>query len=279
MAEEINAATADAPIAAPTITTTTATHVERVEVSIGKEEDGKLKLALGALTTVANMQVRGVLNTVFLGTFLFALAIGWTQRVQMGQAVADIADRIAHERTERVHATALTDAVVQHTEIKALMEATRDAMGASRVMTWGFHNGTESLRGLPFLFVSATAEIDAVGFAPIQDSGQHLPLATVIEWVPDFLAHQCIDRTAEASGPTLRADLEDHGTARVMACPIYAAGQRGEPLGYITASWVKGWSPNDAAAAQRRLQDTATLLGGVLGSYLDKVQHPPRAQK
>ncbi len=255
---------------------TTTTHVERVEVVVGKAEDGKFKLALGALNVVSNMHFRGVINTLVIGCAMLTGALVWTQRDQLGQAVADAADKFAHDRTERVHATALTDAVVQHHEVASLLESTRESMGAARVLVWGFHNGTESLRGLPFLFVSATSETDAPGFAPIQESGQHLPLSTVIEWIPDFLDHKCIDHTAADSGPTLRADLEDHGTTRVMACPVFAPGIRGEPMGYVTASWVKGWNPDDAAAARTRLQDTATLLGGVLGSYLAKVQHPPK---
>ena len=251
------------------------TTVERVEIVVGgREGDSKLGLVLKGLDLLNRMPL---LKTITLVLLFLGAGIGWTQREKLGQSIADVADRFAHERTDRVHATALTDAVLQHREIGAILSSTRDRLGASRVLTWGFHNGTESLRGLPFLFVSATAEVDAPGFSTIQDKGQRLPLATVIEWIPTFLAHQCIDRTSTDSGPTLRENLEEHGTIRVLACPIYPPGRSGEPFGFVSASYVKGWSPDDATAAVVRLQDTATLLGSVLGTYLDKVQRPNKS--
>lgn len=232
---------------------------------------GTLERAIGLVDTFTRMPT---VKAAVLAIVLTACAVAWQQQDKLVDHLARNVVQRLDDRRERQHATALQDAVVRTRQVSAALDAIRGDLGAARATMHEYHNGSESLRGVPFLFSSATAEVVAPGVSRERERLQRVALETTIEWVPAFLRRECIAKRVADAGPTLAAVLGAGGAEVIVACPVYVGAAR-EPAAFLTLDYTRGYAaPGDPAQAEARLRDAARLIGAVLAAYLESQRVP-----
>ncbi|PHK92934.1 hypothetical protein CR162_21290 [Pseudoroseomonas rhizosphaerae] len=187
-------------------------------------------------------------------------AVVWSERVKMLDGVAEWAKTVSERRQ---HETALSDELQRQNAVTPILKAILKERTASRVSVKQFHNGTSSLRGIPFLFASTTYEVVAPGVSSEQLRQQRVPVQTIIDWIPRFLAGECVVQKVEDAKPPLSDALQDYGIHTALACPIFLEGFR-EPAAFVTMDFTRGWDAGDAATieqSERRLKDAAFIIG------------------
>lgn len=225
---------------------------------------------MGLFTALIGLPTARALSLMAMATCCY---VTWQNSDRLGSAVVRYIDAAAvarQDRTERVHATALTDAVVRERQSRALLGQLMAANQSSRASLWTFHNGQESLQGVPFLKVSETAEVVAPGVSAEKDRHQGLALNTVIEWLPQMLKGECIAQDDDGASAPLRAAMRDAGAEQIYACPVFAG--RREPAGYVALSFTRGWPPpQDREKALASLRAAATAQGAVISAYQESL--------
>ena len=251
MSEPSNEATQAAPAAVPTPAPSTPAAAPSF---------------LGLATMLASLPtVRAVLLVISFTCSYIAI----TRSDKVLAIAADALARAQEDRKSKLHATSLSDAVIRKRQVSAVLASAMSDLQASRSYLFEYHNGVESLRGVPFLFTSSTAEVVAPGVAPQIDSSQRRPIALTVEWLPKFLNGECVTQDADSANAALADAMAMRGTATAVVCPVFAGGAR-EPLGYVGVSYLRGWqSPLDAATTEKRLQEAARGVGVTIQAYLD----------
>ena len=194
---------------------------------------------------------------------------GWFVHAQGDKIAAGVVaslDRAATARTDRLHSTALDDAVLRNRSLAAILIGLRDSQQAARSSLWQFHNGTSTLAGIPFLKVSQTNVEVAPGIASLQDRHQGLPLAIIIDWIPRFLNRECVDQDDDNASASLQQLMKEGGIDRLLACPVFIPGLR-EPAGYLVLTYSRGWTVPDREAAFASLRASAVATGAVLSAF------------
>ena len=265
-----NAPDAAATPLAHATTTTTVSSPGRAPLTV----ESAVEVSSAALTQVLERQV-GVIQKLagipFMAEVkaLFVLAclaggvIAWHQQ----DAIVAAISRSVERQHEREHATALRDALAQHRTFNVVLGGVRESLHASRALLFQFHNGQSSLKGLPFLFQSETAESVAPGVSNEHDTMQRVPLYVIVDWLPTLLRGECVSQTYAAANSSLQSAMRSVGSEAVYACPVVVPGST-EPAGYVSASYTNGATPPAFADARPRLQEAAGLIGTTLGAYL-----------
>jgi hypothetical protein len=202
---------------------------------------------------------KAVILLLFL-TLCFIVIKQQDKIIDMGQAYLT--------RTAKLHDTALTDAVINDRQVGAILGTLLREQGASRALLFQFHNGTESLRGVPFLFATATGERVATGIATSQQQMSRIDIRTIITFLPTFLKGDCIDKKFEDADAALKDAMSSVATQRILACPVFVPGAH-EPAGYVSLTYTQGFTAADPATTFVTMKVAATLLGATLGAYLD----------
>ena len=276
MSDNAPEAVTPAPLAQATTTTTVSTPgrpIGNASIS-GVRVESAVEVSSAALTQVLERQV-GVIQRLagipFLAEVkalfvLACLASGFVAYQKQDAIIASISKSV-ERHTEREHATALRDALAQHQTYTVILRGVRESLHASRALFFQFHNGQNSLKGLPFLFQSETAESLAPGVSNEHDNMQRIPLYVIIDWLPKLLQGECVAQTYEAANSSLQTAMRAVGSTAVYACPVIVPGSA-EPAGYVSASYTGGAAPPAFTDARARLQEAARLIGTTLGAYL-----------
>ncbi len=230
---------------------------------------------LGVLSGMPFLKAVGLLITMAVGGAVYS------NGGRIADAMAKAVESFANARTERTHATALQDSLVRSRQTAAVLAGVRESLSSSRASSFEFHNGTNNLRGMPFLFLSQTGESVAPGVSSELSAHQRMPLAVVLEWLPKFLAGECVtvdagrltEPTQDDAAPMLHDAMARVGADFAYACPVFvpesAGGRTREPAAFVSASYTKGWAHPSESQAHARLRDAASMMGVTLRAYLD----------
>lgn len=258
------------PIAQATVVSTVATpgqplvHVESaVEISAASVQDF-IEREVKLIEKLAAIPFLGAIKALFI---LACLVCGFVAYEQRDAIIGSLAKSVVRQ-TEKDHSTALRDAMAQHKTFNLVLGGVRESLGASRALFFQFHNGQNSLKGLPFLFMSESAESLAPGVSNEHDNMQRIPLYVVVDWLPTLLKGQCVSQRYENASASLQLAMRSVGSVAVYACPVNIPGSS-EPAGYVSVSYVNGTAVPAFSDAQKRLQEAAAVIGTTLGAYLE----------
>jgi len=106
----------------------------------------------------------------------------------------------------------------------------------SRAYVYKYHNGTDSLNGVPFMFKSQTHEVTTNGISSEINNLQGVPIAVNIPQAQAFLAGNCYTLTVPDNVDGLFnqgyvQSLVNRGTLSVLSCPLQ--DNRGTLVGYL----------------------------------------------
>ena len=177
----------------------------------------------------------------------------------------------ASSRAERIHSTALSDSVIRGRQTNALLYTLLVNLKSSRATAWLFHNGTESLTGVPFLKLDEIGEMTGAGVSHEIANNQNLPIDIVSEWLPAFIKKECLTTTLDTSTGSLKAFMLRYGVAKIFACPFFSRSHN-EPLGYIAISYATNWETPENAEAYSAIKSAAIAQGAVIDAYQDSIK-------
>jgi hypothetical protein len=197
--------------------------------------------------------------------------IAWQQQDKLLDTLSRAVEQRQEERRSENYRTALSDFIIRQRQIEALVTSARTELGASRVIQAEFHNGTENLRGVSFLFFSAVAESASAGVSREIDNLKRVSLSGLVDVVQSFLRRECVSFNNANSPQVLQGMLESAAVVYTVACPVFTS-YNSEPTGFVFANYSRTLSENDVANAQRRLRETAISLGAVTSAYLDTIR-------
>ncbi len=243
---------------APPVTVESAVQVSSMALQQAIDRQVGVIRQLAAIPFLAEVKALFVLACIVTGF------VAYEKRDDVISSISASVER----HTEKVHATALRDALGQHKTFSVILSGVRESLHASRALLFQFHNGQNSLKGLPFLFQSETAESIAPGVSDEHQNMQRVPLYVVIDWLPALLQGDCVSQTFEKANSSLQEAMKAVGSEAVYACPVIVPGST-EPAGYVSASYTTGWDPVPFEDAKKRLRDAASLIGTTLGGYLE----------
>lgn len=260
-------ATPDAVATSTTVISTPGRPDVKVDSSVGVSS--KLGQALEQQVVVvkalAAIPFFAALKALFILAMLLAGLMIYSAREEIIAGIVASVERHANGG----HDTALRDAVAQHKVVGTVLDNTRESLKASRVLLFQFHNGQSSLKGLPFLYMSETAESISPGISDEHTRMQRLPLFLGIDWIPSFLRGDCVEQSSKNANSALQTAMAAVGSVSAVLCPVFLPGTS-EPTGYVSASYTTGWSPAEYVLAQQKLRDAAKLIGTTLSGYTKK---------
>lgn len=161
---------------------------------------------------------------------------------------------------EPVHARALSTSIEVTKSINAACESVRKETNASRCRIYEFHNGSESLAGVPFLKVSNTYEVTAPGVSSEMSRLQAIPISVIQRWLPDLVSGRCVRQPTESAEGALRQNMEAQGIRDSLTCPVFAP-YRAEPVGYVSLNYTVDRQPGkDWNAIEKDLRALASQV-------------------
>lgn len=254
--------TSTAPAPAEASTTTTVSQpgqpTVQVESKLAGPEISAREIAL--IRALGSMPTSSLVKTLVAAIFVFVGFIAFQARDSLVGLVTASVER----RIEAQHDDALRIAVRQHEVLKGLLDNVRTALGAGRSAVFQFHNGQNSLKGVPFLFMSESAESISDGVSNESVHNQRLPILLAMDWMPRLLEGQCVAQPLKRANAALAPEMQRAGTSFAYMCPIFVNGAR-EPAGFVSASYVGNSKPAPSSAAFARLKDAADVVGRTLG--------------
>lgn len=252
--------TAPAPAEASTTTTISqpGNPTVQVDTKLAAPEITAREIAL--IRAMVSMPNSALVKTLIVAICVFSGYIAFQAR----DSIVGLITASVERSIQAQHAGALHVQMKQQEVLGGLLTSVRSSLNAGRASVFQFHNGTNSLKGVPFMFMSETAESIADGVSNEIVRNQHLPYLLAADWMPRLTLNECVAQDSKKANSGLAPEMRRAGTTFAYLCPFFINNDAREPAGFVSVSYIGNAKPVSSQVAFARLRDAATVVGRTL---------------